>query len=161
MKDTYEGFCKSNFCFPKFHLTTHYPDVIKEFGSLHTVSSAHGERTHKTEVKPAHRRTSRKKRSANSELLEVLQVKESLEQLTSAFGISAPANGSSRRGALGTGRSASSAQSSFIRTPGSTLSGYITSDHMLQGKRYTMKSYRSADIPAEFRFPIHESAFRG
>ena len=161
MTDTYAGFCKSDFRFPKFHLTTHYPDVIREFGSLHTVSSAHGERTHKTEVKPAHRRTSRKKRTAQGELLDVLQVKESLEQLTAAFGISG--GGGRGPGGMRSVRSSTNVQfgRSFTRTPGSTLSGYVTSDHIFQEKKITLKNYSHKSIPAEFRLPSHEAAFRG
>lgn len=157
MKDTFEGFCPSNFCFPKFHLTTHYPEVIEEFGSLHTVSSAHGERTHKTEVKPAHRRTSKKKRTATGELLDVLQIKESLEQLSVAYDIHRTAG--VRRGTSRDGQDHMSSRAS--RTPGSTLSGFVTGDHVFEGKRFTMRSYRSGDIPADFRFPKHETAFRG
>ena len=154
MKTTFEGFCRSGFRFPKFHLTTHYPEVIREFGSLHTVSSAHGERTHKTEVKPAHRRTSQKKRTANSELLDVLQAKESLEQLVSAFDISrppvrggpdwpTPSNPPPGSSLSHVGRNVG------ISTPGSTLSAYMLSDHVLQGKRFTLRSYKaSVSIPS-------------
>ena len=158
MKNAFQGFCPSNFRFPKFHLTTHYPHVIKEFGSLHTVSSAHGERTHKTEVKPAHRRTSQKKRSANNELLDVLQAKESLEQLVSAYGISTPASLASMRLLLG---STSTSSQRIPATPGSTLSGFVLSDHVFSGRSYTMTSYRPSSIPSAFRFPNHEAAVRG
>ena len=156
MKDTFEGLCKSNFTFPKFHLTTHYPEVIREFGSLHTVSSAHGERTHKTEVKPAHRRTSQKKRTAQSELLDVLQTKESLEQLVSHYQITGrPVN------AALSGTSSSAYSSRPPSTPGSTLSGYMTNDHTFQGKSYTLRSYKANDIPSTFQFPKHNAAFAG
>lgn len=159
MKNAFQGFCPSDFRFPKFHLTTHYAEVIKEFGSLHTVSSAHGERTHKTEVKPAHRRTSQKKRTANSELLDVLQAKESLEQLVSAYGVQKTSGSRSR---LTPSESCPSEQRNpGIATPGSTLSGYTLSDHVLQGRRYTLKSYKASDVESLFRFPLHDAAFKG
>ena len=145
MKQTFEGHCKSGFRFPKFHLTLHYPEVITEFGSLHTVSSAHGERTHKTEVKPAHKRTSQKKRTANSELLNVLQAKESLAQLASAFDL----GGSSTPGFNRVGMVDAPPMSDTTRgvaTPGSTLSGYVTGDHAFFGRRYVLNSYRAASM---------------
>ena len=155
MRVTFAGFNKSGFRFPKFHLTTHYPQVIEEFGSLHTVSSAHGERTHKTEVKPAHKRTSQKKRTANNELLDVLQAKESLEQLVSAYGIASPVGTSSRRKGI------EDAAEAAIFSPGSTLSGYVYGDHVLQGQKFTLRNYNHSDVPRAFRFPHHEAAFAG
>lgn len=162
MKDTFAGFCKSNFRFPKFHLTLHYPEVIMEFGSLHTVSSAHGERTHKTEVKPAHKRTSQKKRTANKELLDVLQAKESLAQLSSAFDLG-PSSFSNNTafGDSGFLPPPPLSDPRGLATPGSTLSGYVTGDHVFFGRKYVLKNYRASSVESSFRLPQHDAAFKG
>ena len=90
MKTVFMAFSKSEFRFPKFHLTTHYLEDIEKYGSLHIVSSAHGERTHKTDIKPAHGRTSRKKRTSQGELIEQLQMQEELSSLSKAFDVELP-----------------------------------------------------------------------
>ena len=90
LKDTFHEYQKSNFAFPKFHLTLHYAWFIREFGSVLSASTAHGERQHKTQVKPMHRRTSRKKRTAQQEMFSLAEVRVHLRELIAKYHIFIP-----------------------------------------------------------------------
>ncbi len=81
LKDTFQDYQPSNFKFPKFHLTLHYANFIREYGSALSASTSHGERQHKTQVKPLHKRTSRKKRTAQAEMFNIAEIKVKLMQL--------------------------------------------------------------------------------
>lgn len=89
-KDTFKEYQASNFKFPKFHLTLHYANFIREYGSALSASTTHGERQHKTQVKPLHKRTSRKKRTAQAEMYNIAEIKVQLMQLIAHYGIFIP-----------------------------------------------------------------------
>ena len=87
MKVAFRGFSKSDFRFPKFHLTTHYVDVILEFGSLRIVDSGSGERNHKKGVKAYFFRTSKKKSLAQAQMANIFRASEAVQQLSEVYGI--------------------------------------------------------------------------
>ena len=105
-KNTFTGYQKSNFLFPKFHLTLHYTWFVKEYGSTHSMSTTHGkfhklpfayalltmlssaaERLHKAEIKPLFPRTSQKKRTAYDEMSTVLDINNYLQDVSEHVGL--------------------------------------------------------------------------
>ena len=99
-KDTFTGYQKSNFKFPKFHLTKHYVLFILEYGSVLSVSTAHSERVHKSTVKPLHKRTSRRKASAAWELMNLIDLSNQLDALVNLCDIRLPSEIRVRQGRL-------------------------------------------------------------
>lgn len=87
MKTTFGKYSKSQFRFPKFHLSLHYTDHIKEFGGIKILDSGHGERAHKKGVKRYFFRTSKKKSAAEKELIDVFIATESVKRLATTFNI--------------------------------------------------------------------------
>ena len=68
MKATFLKQSLVDFRFVKFHMTLHLTECIERFGSLRYTDSGPGERQHKRLVKPAFRKTSKKKRQVAGEL---------------------------------------------------------------------------------------------
>ena len=87
MKDTFIIYCKSDFRQPKFHMTLHHIDVIRRFGSVRYADAGPGERLHKVAVKPAFRRTSMRKGTAQEELIIAIRYTSYLSALVREYNI--------------------------------------------------------------------------
>lgn len=147
-KRTFEPYTTSTFRFPKFHLTTHYVETIREYGSLHTVSTAMGEKNHKVQVKPAHRRTSQKRATAQSELADKLEMGQTCRSLVRAFHIKLP-------------RTLPLDEEGKENEEEEKKDEEQQPSHTFVGKKFEMFSYTSGDVNAGFRFPEHAEAFAG
>lgn len=87
MKEVFQGMSKSDFRFPKFHMTLHLVDVIRRFGNLRISDAGPGERMHKVKVKPAFRRTTRRTRHMAEEMVRVIEYRTRLSYLTAEYDI--------------------------------------------------------------------------
>ena len=148
LKRVFGPYTKSTFRFPKFHLTTHYTEVISEYGSTQCVSTAHGEKNHKVEVKPAHRRTSQKKRTAQSELATQIEMAQTCRKLVRTFRIQLPkADGSLPMD------DSSDEESVGVE---------VNHSHTFAGKVFKLEAYAMDSFPVHFRFKgNHSEAFAG
>ena len=79
--------CKSDFKFPKFHMTLHLVECIRRFGNLRVCDAGPGERMHKVIVKPAYRRTSRRTAHMEVELVRVIRTRSRLSYLVAEHNI--------------------------------------------------------------------------
>ena len=87
MKSTFCPYSKSDFRQPKFHMTLHHVDVIRRFGSVRYADAGPGERLHKVRVKPAFRRTSKKKSTNTEELIVAMRYTTYLSALVKEYNI--------------------------------------------------------------------------
>ena len=119
--------------------------MIQEYGSVHVVSTEHGERKHKVTVKPLFKRTSRKKRTAQNELFNVVDVSVQLEALIEQYKIRTPRQ---RKRLLLDDQHVQS-----VLLPS-------VDEFTLSGVRYELRSFNRHQIPETFPLLRRGNAFK-